>query len=369
MELRKSTSIFLLFPYIVSCFGLTISLFVSSFSDFGQLEYINHSFDLKIALYFLFIPLVFFLGFLFPIKKYLGIIRRTRSLFLWRFYVIFFWIPVFLFYGISGENRIEYWSLFPLGNLGSYLNFFYYISIFTCFYASRPLFIFIVSLLIVFLAGERVTGFIAIMPMLLPIKAKAGISWRQTGLIAFLLLSLSIGFKYLLYYQNDITLFLARISSQASLVSSLGIFSTLFGSDNWLISLNPYGNWGQTASTFLLQDILSPSMFNIAESTQGQVGLTLPEVLTFYFGYIPTIPILFIIGCVYGVYIQVVLTLMASRKLFNIYAALFLFLVFGKRFMGILTNGFLGDIFRLENLAILIVVISVYILYIPRLRV
>ena len=48
-------------------------------------------------------------------------------------------------------------------------------------------------------------------------------------------------------------------------------------------------------------------MFNIAESTQGQVGLTLPEVLTFYFGYIPTIHTIY--GCVYGVYIQVVLTL------------------------------------------------------------
>ena len=159
----------------MSCFGLTISLFVSSFSDFGRL---NILITLSTLRFLFFVHSSSLSRLSFSYKSILVLFER-----------ILFFCGVFTLFSFDsslsfleyGENRIEYWSLFPLGNLGSYLNFFYYISIFTCFYASRPLFIFIVSLLIVFLAGERVTGLCDYYAS--SHKAKTGISWRQTGLI------------------------------------------------------------------------------------------------------------------------------------------------------------------------------------------
>ncbi len=291
--------------------------------------------------------------------------KNKLPLYLFYIFVLFYWIPVFLYAGYSPYDRgawrsqnswlyLEHtvWLILPI-SLTAIIS--------TTKKYERYLIILITIILIIGI-GEKFTGLIMILPVLFLEKT------IRNKISLLLIIAIGIlAFKAIGYYGlnisegSDNALIMIAIANR--LVNEVGLINTIVNLDmsyrifNNINFIIPYQEWGKTDKPLIMSEASTVDVWIMAKESGGLITGTIVASAYYLFGPILGILYIYVIARIGAALLNKIFEFLTSKSHFYVLIGIMGMIIFETKYMPIIHSGFVSSIFKIDLILLMIICI------------
>lgn len=274
--------------------------------------------------------------------------------------IILYWVPLFLLRGISGEDRVA-WKA-DNSDLG--VPFVSTIMLPIALAAAlekqrtelQKAIIGMAYLGIVLAIGERFTGLIMALPLLLTINVL-----RRSMFALVIIVALMLAVKLVLYYEISLADFELEVIFNIiapRIANESGMLNTIFNEGkhwqilNYPLAIFPYQSWGWSDKPLVMSQTLTPGIYQIAYSTSGLVTGTFVDTLSFLFGPIIALAAAPILGYIGAKILFLGIALLKSNTKSVSFLGILVLIVLFIRFNPVIHSGMISSLIKVDTLLV-----------------
>lgn len=288
--------------------------------------------------------------------------HKSNNIAMIMFYVFIFayWIPLILLRGVSGNDRVAWmadnadlgvpfisWVMLPIA-LSAILE------------GKRSeiqkILVCIAYIGITLARGERFTGLIMALPLLLTIDYL-----RKSLLPLVILIFMMLLVKLIFYYEfsiSDLSFEMIFNAIAPRLANEAGVLNTIFNENkhwqifNYPTALFPYQSWDSADKPLVMSQVLNPGIYQMAYETGGLVTGTFVDTLSFLFGPIFSIIASIFLGYVGAKIMFLGVALLKSKNKNKSFFGVLVMIVLIIRFTPIIHSGMISSLIKIDMMLI-----------------
>lgn len=332
------------------------------------LETISGEFSLKAKLIFSANALLYVAAFvLFWNKKntdtrVVNSINSNGIYYVYMLSLVFYWLPVFIFCGVSDVDRLMWRIDNEAFFLDHTVNYVAPLALATVIeqwkHEKRKLIVVISYIIIMILVGERFTGIVIGAPIIMSLKV-----FGERPVCILLLAFAAACFKLATYFNVGIDSVGMNLYGNPEIASRIanesGLINAIINLDiSWMIldyptAVIPYGEWGTYDKTLMMSILLKDSIYQIARGMGGLVTGTYIDSISFYFNWMVALPVSILLAYIGAQLLFYSILFIKGAGGSKIIGISFLF-AFYLRYYPIIVTGSISSLFKFDFVVLLL---------------